>query len=77
MARLQKIKHAGYKVISNWGCEFKKILRENPGLENESSSYLILGTLQLIFGMRYMEVELKQSRCGTKSSRVRKSIMLM
>ena len=33
-ATLQKIEYAGYKVISIWGCEFTKLLRENPGLEN-------------------------------------------
>jgi hypothetical protein len=35
MARLQKIRDAGYKVFSIWECEFKQILYENPGLENE------------------------------------------
>jgi hypothetical protein len=39
MAPLQKIRNAGYKVTSIWGCEFKKLLRENPGLENELSSH--------------------------------------
>jgi hypothetical protein len=39
MARLQKIGGAGYKVILIWGCEFKKLLLENPGLENELSSH--------------------------------------
>ena len=38
-ARLQKIENAGYIVISNWGCEFRKLLRKNPGLENELSSH--------------------------------------
>jgi hypothetical protein len=39
MARLQKIRDAGYNVVSIWGCEFRKLLRENPGLENELSSH--------------------------------------
>jgi G:T-mismatch repair DNA endonuclease (very short patch repair protein) len=39
MARLQRIRDAVYKVISIWVCEFKKLLRENPGLENELSSH--------------------------------------
>jgi G:T-mismatch repair DNA endonuclease (very short patch repair protein) len=39
MDRLQKIRDVGYKVISIWVCEFKKLLRENPGLENELSSH--------------------------------------
>jgi hypothetical protein len=38
MARLQKIRDADYNVVSIWGCEFRKLLRENPGLENELSS---------------------------------------
>jgi len=37
-ARLQKINNAGYKVVSTWGCEFRKLLSENPGLENELCS---------------------------------------
>ena len=39
-ARLQKIENAGYKVVSIWGCEFRKLLSENPGLENELCSHL-------------------------------------
>jgi len=41
MARLQKIKAAGYNV-SIWGCEFRKLLLQNPGLEKElgSNSYV-------------------------------------
>jgi len=34
MARLQKIKDAGYNVVSIWG-GFRNLLRENTGLENE------------------------------------------
>jgi hypothetical protein len=37
MARLQKIKDAGY--VSIWGCEFGKLLRETPGLEIELCSH--------------------------------------
>ena len=39
MARLQKIRDAGYNVISIWGCEFRKLLLQNPGLQNELSSH--------------------------------------
>ena len=39
MARLQKIRHAGHNVISIWGCEFRKLLLQSPGLENELSSH--------------------------------------
>ena len=38
-ARLKKIENAGYNVVSIWGCEFRKLLRENPYLENEVSSH--------------------------------------
>jgi len=37
---LQKIENAGYEVISIWGCEFRKLLRDNPDLKNEQSSHL-------------------------------------
>ena len=39
MARLQKIRDAGYNVISISGCEFIKLLLQNPGLQNELSSH--------------------------------------
>jgi G:T-mismatch repair DNA endonuclease (very short patch repair protein) len=39
MARLQKIRDAGYNVVSMWGCEFRKLLRENPGIANKLSSH--------------------------------------
>jgi len=39
MARLQKIKDAGYTVVSIWGCVFGKLLRNTPGLENELCSH--------------------------------------
>jgi G:T-mismatch repair DNA endonuclease (very short patch repair protein) len=39
MARLQKIKDAGYTVVSIWGCEFRKLLPNTPGLENELFSH--------------------------------------
>ena len=34
-ARLQKIKDSGYKIISIWVCEFRKLLPENPDLKIE------------------------------------------
>jgi len=39
MARLQNIKDAGYKVVSIWGCMFRKLLLQNPGLEQELGSH--------------------------------------
>jgi len=38
LARLQKIKDAGY-TVSIWGCEFRKLLRNTHGLENELCSH--------------------------------------
>ena len=42
MVRLQRIKDAGYKVVSIWGCEFRNLLLQNPDLEKElgSQSYM-------------------------------------
>jgi G:T-mismatch repair DNA endonuclease (very short patch repair protein) len=34
-ARLEKVKNVDLAVVSIWGCEFRKLLREIPGLENE------------------------------------------
>jgi hypothetical protein len=34
MARLQKIKDAGYNGFSIWGCEFRNLLPDIPGLKN-------------------------------------------
>jgi hypothetical protein len=42
MARPQKIKDVGCTVVSFWVCEFRKLLFENPGLENEVSSQTYL-----------------------------------
>jgi hypothetical protein len=39
MARLQKIEDTGYTVVSIWGCEFRKLLRDTPSLENELCSH--------------------------------------
>jgi hypothetical protein len=46
-ARLQKIKNSGYIVVSIWVCEFRNLLRENPGLENELSSHRYLKNFPL------------------------------
>jgi hypothetical protein len=39
VARLEKIRDAGYKVVSILGYEFKKLWCNYPGLENELSSH--------------------------------------
>jgi len=38
-ARLNKIENAGYKVVSMWECDFKKLISQNPGLEKELCSH--------------------------------------
>jgi hypothetical protein len=39
MARLQKIRDAGYTVLSILGCEIRKLLSDTHGLENELFSH--------------------------------------
>ena len=39
MVRLQNFKDAGYKVVSIWRCEFRKLLLQDPGLEKELGSH--------------------------------------
>jgi len=38
-ARLQRIRDAGYNVILIRGCEFRKLLCDNPDLKNELCSH--------------------------------------
>jgi len=38
MARLQKLKDAGYNVVLIWGCEFRKLLRDTHALGIELCS---------------------------------------
>ena len=75
MARLQKIKDAGYKVVSVWGCEFRKLLLQNPGLEKELVSHSYVKNSQLIFEMPYTVVEPKPLKHTTELSRGDKSGM--
>ena len=42
ISRLRIIENAGYKFVSIWGCEFRKLFSENPGLENELNSQPLL-----------------------------------
>jgi len=42
MARLQRMKDAGYTVVSIWGCDFRNLLLQNKCLEKE------LGTLSYV-----------------------------
>jgi len=38
-ARLNKLENAGYNVVSIWGYQITKLLRDNPVLENELCSH--------------------------------------
>jgi hypothetical protein len=58
MAKLQKIEDAGYTVVSTWRCEFRNLLRNAPGLENELCSHPYKKNAP-IFGMPCMGVETK------------------
>jgi len=51
MARLKKIKDAGYNVVSIWGCEFEKLLRDPTGLKNKQCSHPTSRTHIVIFVM--------------------------
>jgi G:T-mismatch repair DNA endonuclease (very short patch repair protein) len=48
MARLQRIRDAGYTVISIWGCEFRKQLRDNPDLERVLDSHTYVKNSPLV-----------------------------
>jgi G:T-mismatch repair DNA endonuclease (very short patch repair protein) len=47
MAWLQKIRNVGYNVVSIWECESRKLLLQNPGLENELSSHSYVKNSQI------------------------------
>ena len=51
MAKLQKIRNAGYKAVSNWRRKFRISQFENPGLESELSAHHYFNKYQLIFAM--------------------------
>ena len=71
-ARLQKIENAGYKVISIWGCEFRKLLSENPGLENELCSHLYVKNSPINIRNDLYGVEPKLLKHITESRKGRK-----
>jgi hypothetical protein len=75
MARLQKIRDAGYKVISIWGCEFKKLLRDNPGLESELSSHSYVKNSPIHIRNALYGGRTETSKAWYRTSRVKKSTM--
>jgi len=67
MSRLQKIKDAVCNVVLIWWCEFRKLLRHTPGLENELCSHPVSRSLPLIFVMPCTGVEPRLLKHITKS----------
>jgi G:T-mismatch repair DNA endonuclease (very short patch repair protein) len=76
MARLQKIRDAGYNVPI-WGCRFRKLLRENPGLENELSSHPYLKNSPINIRDALYGGRTEASEHGTELHRGKKSVMWM
>ena len=74
-ARLNKIENAGYKVVSMWECEFKKLISQNPGLEKELSSHPCLKNSPLnirdaMYGGRKEATKTLQNSAGGKINHV-------
>ena len=74
-ARLQRIENAGYKFVSMWRCEFRKLLRENPGLENEICSHPYLKNSPINIRDSLYGVEAKLLKHITHSRKGRRSTM--
>ena len=75
MARLQKIEDADYNAVSILGCEFKKLLRETPGLENEIRSHPYVQNVPTNIRDALYGVEPKLAKHITGSRKGRKSTM--
>jgi len=75
MARLRKIKDS-YNVLSLEGCEIRKPLRDNPGLENElCSHHYVKNSINIrdaLYGGRT-----ETTKTWYKTKRENKSTMLM
>jgi len=76
-ARLQKMRDAGYKVISVWGCEFRKHLCDNPDHKNElcSQPYVKYSTVNIRDDLYGGGTETTKTHCRVKQGK--KSIMWM
>jgi len=63
-----KDKGAGYNVLSNWGCEFRKLLHDNPGLENElcSKFYMKNPPINILDGLYGCRTEATKTWYKTK-----------
>jgi len=70
-ARLRKIRDDGYKVISISGCEFRKLLRDNPDLKKKLSACPYVKNSP-IFEMPCTGVEPKPQKPTTEPSREKK-----
>jgi len=65
-SRLNEIENAGYRVVSIWGCEFKKLISQTPGLEKELSSHPCLKNSPLNIRDALQGVEPRQQKHITK-----------
>ena len=68
-ARLKKIENAGYKIVSIWWCEFRKLLRENSDLEIELSSHPFIKCSPINIQDAFTEEEPSPQRHITEFSR--------
>jgi len=71
-ARLQKIRESGYKFISNWGCEFRNLLCDNPDLKNELNShpyamYFPVNIRDALYGGRTETTKTYYSQAGRRN----------
>ena len=76
-ARLKKIENAGYTVISIWGCQFRNLLRQNPGLENELSAHPYVKISPINIRDALYGVEPRPQKHIAKLNRKKKSTMWM
>ena len=65
---MKKIENAGYTVISIWGCQFRKLLRQNPGLENELSAhpYVKISPINIRDALYVGRTEATKTYCSVK-----------
>jgi len=76
-ARLQKIRDAGYTVVSICGYGFKKLLCDNPGLQNELCSHAYVKHSPINIRDSLTGVEPRPRKHTTESSRGKKSVIWM
>ena len=77
MARLQKIKDAGYKIVTNWGASLEYCYSKIQALKKNLARTPMCRIHLLIFEMPCTAVELKPLKHTTELSRGNKSGMWM